>query len=403
MTVSEPVNDPTPFPGTGVSLPSAVAPRRSLSDTALVLIIRAACFVGLLLANYYGWTMTATGFVNTQLLPDNSVISNTYTPHLVAGFVQLGMLAVYLSIPYFQRRLILASVVACCFAVSLAVLSALFALFSITFTSQSDNIFRYQVSLLQEMDQRVHALDKVMSAAFAGYINSLDLLAQRACEGKDRTGIAKCGQIYRSFIDKANAARSTYQAQLGGHGTYDSLNTQDIAVGVTLLRGNYARLLQKVDAYERFAKDNAQPYHTVIGQVEALARDIDTFSSSLNQRAPDKKTLVIARVLDDVKKSWRGTAEPLVYFSLVISFLPDMLSITFTAILLIMRAANHEAAAMRRAVRKTHEEANWYAKYATAMGRLRAARGDYHDQQRMADLEDNLDDVITSIRARPRR
>ena len=74
--------------------------------------------------------MTATGFVNARLLPNNSVINNTYIPHIVAGFIQLGILAFYLSVPYFHKRSLLPTVLAFCFAAGLIALSALFALFS---------------------------------------------------------------------------------------------------------------------------------------------------------------------------------------------------------------------------------------------------------------------------------
>jgi hypothetical protein len=104
-------------------------------------------------ANYYSWTMTVTGFVNTQYLPGNTVVPNTYIPHIVAGFVQLGILAFYLTIPYFQKQRFVVIFFASLLAITLACLSSFFALFSITMTSQSQPILDHHVGLLKGMNK----------------------------------------------------------------------------------------------------------------------------------------------------------------------------------------------------------------------------------------------------------
>src|ERR1700730_2551250 len=146
--------------------PFRAPPSVAFSDRASVFIIRLICLLGLLLANYYSWTMTVTGFVNIKFLPDNSVLSNTYIPHIVAGFIQLGILAFYLSVPYFRWRRFFVIVVAICFAINLIALNAIFALFSITLTSQSENLVSHQIDLVRGMNKKIVDLDELISATF---------------------------------------------------------------------------------------------------------------------------------------------------------------------------------------------------------------------------------------------
>jgi hypothetical protein len=198
-------------------------PSVTSSDRATVFIVRLVCLFGLLLANYYSWTMTVTGFVNTKFFPDNSVLPNTYIPHIVASVIQLGILAFYLSIPYFRWRRMFATVIAICFAIILIGVSAVFALFSITYTFQSENIVSYQFDLVRGMNKKIVDLDESISVTFNSHLDALDVLSRRACEGKDRSQIAKCGPISIGYVEKANKARAVYGSQLGVHGAYSNL------------------------------------------------------------------------------------------------------------------------------------------------------------------------------------
>ena len=351
--------------------------RPPFADRAFIHVIRIICLLGLVLANYYGWTMIVTGFVSTRLLPDNSVLPNTYIPHIVGGFVQLGILAFYLSIPYFNLRRAFLCFVASCLAVTLISLSALFALFSITMTSQSETIVSHHTGLTKGMNQRIFDLDALISTTFQNYVQDLDGIAERACQGKDVTGIKKCGAIYQENITKSNNNRAKFGAQLGAPGVYAKLDSTNIMDDWTSLRSNYGRLAQKIEAYKNFTNENTLSSYAVTTSFEALGREIESFGASLNQRNPDAKTLVMTRVLDDLGKAVTWTVEPLFYFTLMIAVLPDLLSITFTALLLIARKANHKVILLRRARNEAHEEAQEYHKFARASDNLYNARQHY--------------------------
>lgn len=386
----------------GISTPASVSAvptfgvdvRAPFSDRATVFVVRLISLLGLLLANYYSWTMTVTGFVNTQFLPDNSVLPNTYIPHVVAGFVQLGILACYLSVPYCHRRRVFVISVAACFAISLIVLSALFALFSITLTSQSGTIVSHQIELIRGMNKKIVDLDDLCSTTFIHYLDELDVLSQRACDGKDRTQVAQCGSISKGYLENANDTRAKYGSQLEARGSYTMLETSDIMGALTSLRSNYMKLSQKVEGYKKFAKEHNLSSDAVAWSFEALGSEVTSFGASLNRRNPDAKTLVLTRVLDDLGEVFSRRAEPLFYFALTIAFLPDMLSITFTLILLIARAANQEAVTLRQAVHKAHEQAEWYDKYAIATEKLHRAKQRWRDRRRVANVAEAVDQSV---------
>jgi hypothetical protein len=367
------------------------------SDRAAIYAIRAICLLGLVLANYYGWTMTVTGFVNTRLLPDNSVLPNTYIPHIVGGFVQLGILAFYLSIPYFTRRRAFLCSAASCLAVSLIALSALFALFSVTLTSQSESIVSHRTERARGMNKKIFDLDDLISTTFKNHVKDLDDLAERASQGKDESGINKRGPIYKGYITKANNTRAKFGAQLGAPGAYPKLDSTNIMDNWTSLRSSYGRLSQKVDAYKTFAKENNLSSEAVTTSFEAVGREIESFGASLNQRNPDAKTLVMTRVLDDLGRAFTLTAEPLFYFTLMIAVLPDLLSITFTALLLIARTANHRVMLLRREINESHEEAAEYRKFANATDELSNAKQEYRAKKRMANVTEAVDQSVPDV------
>src|SRR5215510_1390301 len=99
--------------------------------------------------------MAAPGFVNTEFLPNNSVLPNSFIPLVVAGFMQLGILGFYLAVPYFQRRYLALNLVASALAVVLISLSALFALFSIIHNAQSATIVGQYAGSLSGMNKTV--------------------------------------------------------------------------------------------------------------------------------------------------------------------------------------------------------------------------------------------------------
>jgi hypothetical protein len=371
--------------------------RPPFSDRAAIHAIRVICLLGLVLANYYGWTMTVTGFVNTRLLPDNSVLSNTYIPHIVGGFIQLGILAFYLSIPYFSRRRAFLCSVASCLAVSLIALSALFALFSITLTSQAESIVSHQAELVRGMNKKMIALDDLISTTFQNHVKGLDDLAQRACEGKDVTGIAKCGPISKGYITQANNIRAKFGAQLEARESYPKLDSTNLMTTWTSLHSHYMRLSQKMGAYKNFVKENSLSSEAVTTSYEALGRQIESFGASFNQRNPDAKTLVMTRVFDDLGRVFKRTAEPLFYFTLMITVLPDLLSITFTALLLIVRTANHRVMMLRQATNKAHEEAKEYHKFASATDELTTAKQEYDIKRRMANVTEAVDQSVPDV------
>src|SRR5262249_37078910 len=151
----------------------------------------------------------------------------------------------YLVVPYFQRRVAVPAVIVTVFALTLIGISVFFALFSITLTSQADNIFNEQVNTVRGFNKQIADIDDVVTSTFASYITNLDQNHDRACRGRDETSIAKCGPIANGYSSKANAAREAFGAELGTRGAYAALGDgQSIPDRLTTVRSNALKLAQ---------------------------------------------------------------------------------------------------------------------------------------------------------------
>jgi hypothetical protein len=368
--------------------------RAPFSERATVVALRLICFCGLLLANYYSWTMTVTGFANTKLLPDNSVLSTNHIPLVVAGFIQLGILAFYLSFPYFQRRYIHLNLLAAIFAGALILVTVVFSVFSITLTSQAESIVSHQVNLIRGMNKTLLDLDELISTTFRNQLVYYDALAKRACEGKDKSGIAQCGPIARSYHEKSNEAGAKFGSQLGAGGNYSGVDSDDLLTSLNALRGNYVKFAQKVDIYKNFAREHELSSEAVSRAFDSLKNEIDAFARSLNQKNPDAKALVLSRVFEDFGALLRGDADGPTYFALVVALLPDLLSVTFTVVLLIARNANEDSVVLRRAIVRASDEAKWYDQYADATAALHRAQEKWRDKRRLKNVAEAVDQSV---------
>jgi hypothetical protein len=355
------------------------------SDPTILLVMRFICIGGLVLANYYAFTMTATGFVTTEFLPNNSVLPNSFIPIVVAGFMQLGILGFYLAVPYFQRRYLVLNLLASGLAVVLILLSALFALFSITHNAQSATIVGQYTGSLSGMNKTVGELDGVIVTTFAGHLQELDLLAQRACRGQDKTGIPVCGPISAGYANQVNVLREKYSAQLGQPAPYAELaDPQNILGSLSTVQANYLRLSQKVEAFTAFAAEQGLSINAITSNFDALGQQITGFANGLGQRDPDEKLLVLTRVFDELGRAVALNAEPLTYFAISIAFLPDALAVMFTLLLVIIAGVNQQSVRMRRQAGKVVEEAMAYDVLASAIDRWKLSRAQLQDRRRLA-------------------
>ena len=360
------------------------------SESTLLVVMRLICVSGLVLANYYAFTMTATGFVNTEFLPNNSVLPNSFIPLVVAGFMQLGILAFYLAVPYFQRRYIVLNLLATILAVTLIFLSALFALFSITDNAQSETIVGQYTGSLNGMNQTVGELDGVIVNTFAGQLQELDVLSQRACRGQDKTGIPVCGPIASGYADQVNVLREKYSSQLGQPASYAALaDPQNILGSLSTVQANYLRLSQKVEAFTAFAAEVGLSINAVKSNFDALGQRITSFASNLGQRDPDDKILVLRRVFEELTRAVTLNAEPLTYFAISIAFLPDALAVMFTLMLVIIRGVNQQSVRLRRQAGQVVDEAIAYDVLASAVDRWKLSRAQLEDRRRIAHSDDD--------------
>jgi hypothetical protein len=235
------------------------------------------------------------------------------------------------------------------------------------------------------------AVDDLISHTFTNHLEQLLILSQHSREGKDRTAIAVCGPLCKGYIGSANDLRNKYASRLEPRQPYTTMATTDIMDSLTSLNENHIKLSQKLQAYNLFLAEASLSGDAVFKAFDGLTAEMTSYAASLNQRDPDTKLLVLIRVFHDLERLVTQHADPAFLFAITISLLPDMLSITFVALLHLVRSANECALTMRQAVRQAYEEAKWYGQMATATDTLRRSKENWRTSRRSANISEDVD------------
>lgn len=300
--------------------------------------ITVICYAGLGVANYYSWTMTATGFLETKLLPDNVVMAASLTPFLVAGFVQLGILCFYLSLARFKWRKTLLYILAGFMVTPLIALTILFSLYAVTFTSEGDKLVAHRNVEIEALRTAIPEADAAITAAYGGYLESLRNSRQQACLGLEGSGVARCGRNAEEFAAAAIGTANEYQSSLGteaspiANGASPSETAANIAHAYETLAGKFA-------AYEKFAQEKGQSTAVLQSRLNDIKQRVARLKAGLTSTNADKSGIVLDQVIDGVGKFFQLRGDPRFNLKLVIALLPDFLSWLFSILLIIVRPA----------------------------------------------------------------
>jgi len=368
-----------------------------ISDKTILYGIRVLCLVGIAISNLYAWSMTTTGFIHTRLLPSNEVFGAVLVPIVVAAFVQLGILAFYLSVPYFQSRQRWLNAGASTLAISLIAISAVFALYSITMTSPASNITSFRAAEIVGVNNRLVRLDAEISGVYGRFISGLNESRIAACNGRDETGIARCGPISNQFLERQSRARNRFGPQLeqGAFGVVAP--SGDLMTNWNLLNSHVQFMEAKLGAFSTFADENQMsPTATAMrANFEAIKAETGAIGRNFRGQSPDQKSIVLDQVFRDLGDIFTLRASASTYFAALIAILPDLLSLTFTALLIIARSAG--LATLKRAASVADENATNYQRLSEAWKRMWEARSRWNNVRRHAAVAEAVDSSVPDV------
>lgn len=302
--------------------------------------IRVICYSGLAVANYYSFSMTATGFVETSLLPKNNIIADSLTPYLISGFVQLGILAFYLSLPSFSKRAPFMQIAAFAMALPLLGLTILFSLFAITFTADGDKLERGRSTDLIAVQSAIINTDKGITDQFNRYIGGLEESRKRAIAGKDGTGVAECGDKCRRFDKQYIDMTLRFGPTLQSYGSAPEIDGKDPKRDLQTIESSLKSLATKMNNYTIFIGETGLPNNNLISSLNEIRSKIIRLSKNITDENNDKSGLVLDKVFSEISAIAQGKGEPRFALSLLIAVLPDFLSWLFSVLLIIQERAS---------------------------------------------------------------
>lgn len=351
--------------------------------------------LGLVAANYYSWTMTATGLLATKLLPFNEVIAPWITPYLVAFFIQTGILSYYLSFPRLSFHKPISSSISTIMFLALIFVTIIFSLFSITFSSQGDNLAKAREANLTSVDTALRSLDRLIVQSYETHLRNLEANFDRACRGRDETGIAKCGPIANGFQKRANDLASTYGGQLEGATPFEAIAGLDVAGALSTLSGNHQLLGQRVKAYSTFATEERFEANAVNVAYSKIAADLDKVRQEAGASRTDSKGLVLGFVFRNLALAIERKADGEFYLSLVIAFLPEFISILCASLLVLHSSRDAGVAQLKGAVREVKRRTRLYNALANSMDAFNRSRRAWFSRRRMANIEEAVDRSVS--------
>lgn len=325
------------------------------------------CFLGLLGASFYSWTMTATGLAFGEYLPAmNVVFPSEFLPYIFAALIQVAILCAYFMANFYspEKSFFVNFVWVATFVFWLIAVcvSIVFSIFSLTFSSEGDALREYRLTQVKNEIQSVQSLDIEMSNVFNRYLLTLEGNARDSRKGLDRSGVEGCKDICKSYLQKILDVKTKYNASLSEPvlQNYKS-DSEDISDAYFLLQNTHRLVAPKVQSFEKFLNDYDVGPNGIVSSFQSSSMQINEMQTLLNRRDAKDKDLVLQEVGKTLKSFFDGTANVQTILVVCLAVTPDFVSLLFTMILLLARQTNPEAVDIRnksakeRQARKANE------------------------------------------------
>lgn len=364
------------------------------SELIYIRLVQTLCFLGLVVANIYGWSMIHAGFVNTRFLPENSFFGSSLVSLWISFFVQLGILLFYLSFPYLREySRWWTKIVVIPLWLLLIVLAWTFCLYSITISSNKDNIINYYREQVVGINRDLQRVDSEITKTYTAYVAGLDQSRIDACAGRDETGIAICGSISTRYLKQTVYFRNNHGPLLKDRLVPD-LPPTSASDAARIVVSNADVLSNKVTAFARFGRESGLITAPVLESFRAAQTSAREVQRTFADQSPDARALVLGRTMENIFKIISGTADAEIYMAAVIAALPDLLSLLFSYYLGIYRNVLGGGANLSKAIQDTERQTRFYERWYSALMRQ------YNEKMRVwgAQVRNDSADVITQPR-----
>lgn len=352
-----------------------------------------SCYSGLVAANLYSFSMISTGLINANLLPENVVFGGfgLFLNYLVAAFVQVGIFLIYVSWPLRRKGKWHPNWTTTFFWLGLVAIATIFSLFSITLTSRGDELVRTNSEAVSDVSTRIDSLDQRITGIYESQITNLNGLWEEACSGRDRTGIERCGPIATGYQDRRQSTIAEFGASLGLSTFSQPSNGATHAAKVQIAGGNLEILRTKVSFFEDFAQANGIESRGVTNQFQTVERRFDDVAAAVGGQSLTKNEIAFQQVFTDIADAWTLTAGWQFWVALAIACLPDVMSVVFILVLMIVREANDPLRAVEEDISIMQQMSNLASKATAAYSKATDRMREMNAARRAKNMEQAVD------------
>jgi hypothetical protein len=192
----------------------------------------------------------------------------------------------------------------------------------------------------------IDVLGKDIGAAYQGALRELEKRRAESCAGRDRSGIARCGQEALSYQEKRRQLESKFGPSLATEPLDVSTRIERVVSNPTgaalILEGAATELARRVASFRRFAAAAELSSKEYEERFDALRKSVEDYArrSRTSERTISKNTLVIESVLNDLIKFARAGEENAraFYIALTVALLPDAIAIFCSLFLVYLRS-----------------------------------------------------------------
>jgi len=302
------------------------------TTTILILICLSA-------VNAYSWLMTSNGlFLSEFIPPNNALLSAETMTYSVCFILQLVIMGFYLVMPrtfhsWFALPILLFGLI--CIAASIWL-----SLVSISDQAIGDQLLTNRATDIAQLNHHLTAVDKHISASYQSKIRALDTLVQRAIDGKDYSGIAKCGRNCKRLSKQADSLRSHYSI-LAKNTLPETANI----ITWQQIQNNYARLVPKLDLFKQFSAETRLKTPEILQQ---LHYSMDRIKASFDKNGENSFHLTI----EWLNPAHADFSDMRLYLAIFLAVLPDILSLMLTCFISFIERFDLQHAVIMREIKR---------------------------------------------------
>lgn len=303
-------------------------------------------YLGIVVATLCSWLMMAQGMVITDRVPFDGIFLPSWfpaqwVPGLIAGTVALGVTCfIPVALGLFRHGLATAFLVLFCMPIVTVFvgLELSYAVADVNAKARGDAYLRELMSLIRGLDNRAGDVDGRMMAEFGRRLEGYRRQAADAEAGRDESGIARRGPIYRGRYDRIALLTTRYEPPIMTPIMGPSVSYDDVYGAFVRSRARIAALRHKAVVYD----DYLRLERAALQSVTDLVVGIETSAVGLEEEYfagkgfVDRGSLILNGTKRDLIEVLTGRSKDFgAYVSLVVGGLPLLANFLLNLLIVI--------------------------------------------------------------------